>query len=94
MSDPTLKLLQLFLTCTSSRVSHHEVGVMQNLVAAPRLVAELAADEGVSEAQTVVAVNRLEDRGWVTRIADPADDRTELVSLTADGGEVCKYLGG
>jgi len=40
----------------------------------------------------VVLVNALEDRGWVTRVADPTDEGTELVSLTADGGEVCRYF--
>ena len=37
-------------------------------------------------------VNRLEERGWVKRIADPSDGRAVLVSLTPVGEAVFEQL--
>ncbi len=37
-------------------------------------------------------VNRLEERGWVQRDADPADRRVVLVKLTGGGREVREQL--
>ena len=37
-------------------------------------------------------VNRLEERGWVKRVADPSDGRAVLVSLTPAGEGVFEQL--
>lgn len=85
-------LSRLFLTRTSICVSRTEAGVLRNLLARPRRITELAAEEGVTQPAITLLVNRLEDRGWLRRIADPTDGRAVLVSLTPAGEEVFAQL--
>ncbi len=85
-------LSRLFLTRTSIGVSRTEIGVMRTLQERPRRVTELAAEEGVSQPGMTLLVNRLADRGWARRIADPSDGRAVLVSLTASGEEAFELL--
>jgi DNA-binding MarR family transcriptional regulator len=85
-------LSRLFLTRTSICVSRTEVGVMRNLTAGPRRITELAADERVTQPAITLLVNRLQERGWVERVADESDRRAVLVSLTPDGHEVLERL--
>jgi DNA-binding MarR family transcriptional regulator len=51
--------------------------------ARPRRITELAVDEHVTQPAITLLVNRLQQRGWVQRIADPSDGRAVLVSLTS-----------
>lgn len=85
-------LSRLFLTRTSICVSRTETGVMRNLLARPRRITELSAEEGVTQPAITLLVNRLEQRGWVRRIPDPTDGRAVLVSLTPTGEEIFAQL--
>jgi DNA-binding MarR family transcriptional regulator len=86
------ELSRLFLTHTSVCVSRTELGVMRNLRGGPRRITELAAHERVTQPAITLLVNRLTERGWVERIADPTDGRAVLVSLTPAGDEVFEQL--
>jgi len=85
-------LARLFLRRTSICVSRTEVGVLRALSARPQRITELAACEGVTQPAITLLVNRLEDRGWVARGADPADRRAVLVTLTDAGRDVFDTL--
>src|SRR5436305_5241752 len=80
-------LSRLFLTRTSIYVSRTEVGVLRSLRARPRRITELAAEERVTQPAITLLVNRLTERGWLERVADPSDGRAVLVSLTPAGEE-------
>ena len=51
----------------------------------PSTPAELADAAGVTRATMTGLVDTLERDGWVTRTGDPADRRTVLVRMTAEG---------
>jgi DNA-binding MarR family transcriptional regulator len=65
---------------------------LRNLRESPRRITELAAEERVTQPAITLLVNRLEERGWVKRVADPSDGRAVLVSLTPVGEEVFERL--
>jgi DNA-binding MarR family transcriptional regulator len=81
-------LARLFLAHTSLDISRTEAGVLRAVSAQPRRITDLAAGEGVTQPAITLLVNRLEQRGWVARAADPADRRAVLVTLTSLGCEV------
>jgi DNA-binding MarR family transcriptional regulator len=54
----------------------------------PLTPSELAARERVQRPTVTRVLARLEEAGLVTRAADPADRRSSLVSLTAEGAEL------
>lgn len=85
-------LSRLFLTRTSVCVSRTEVGVLRILTNGPRRITELASEERVSQPAITLLVNRLAERGWVQRFADPSDGRAVLVSLTKPGEQVFAQL--
>lgn len=78
-------LSRLFLRRTTVTITRTEAGVLYALRDQPRRVTELAAQEGVTQPAITLLVNRLEERGWLHRGADPSDGRVVLVSLTAAG---------
>src|SRR5205823_1600389 len=80
-------LSKIFLGRSSVRVSRTEVGVLRSLRARPRRITELAAEERVTQPAITLLVNRLTERGWLERVADPSDGRAVLVSLTPVGEE-------
>lgn len=86
------QLSTLFLTRSSVCVSRTEVGVMRSLRTGPRRITELAADEHVTQPAITLLVNRLTERGWVKRVADPRDGRAVLVSLTPVGEDAYERL--
>jgi DNA-binding MarR family transcriptional regulator len=51
----------------------------------PQRITTMAAAEGVSQPSMTQLIQRLEQRGLVTRTSDPADGRVALVSLTDAG---------
>jgi len=81
-------LARLFLTRTSLGISRTEAGVLRAVSAEPQRITDLAAGEGVTQPAITLLVNRLEQRGWVTRATDRADRRAVLVTLTALGRDV------
>ncbi len=85
-------LSRLFLTRTTVCVSRTEVGVLRILTGGPRRITELASEERVSQPAITLLVNRLAERGWVQRVADPSDGRAVLVSLTKAGEQVFAQL--
>lgn len=85
-------LSRWFLAHTDICVSLTEIGVMRSLRAGPRRITELAAEERVTQPAITLLVNRLQERGWVQRVADPSDRRAVLVSLTAAGEEALEQL--
>jgi DNA-binding MarR family transcriptional regulator len=85
-------LSRLFLTRTSICVSRTEVGVLRSLASSPKRITELAYEEHVTQPAITLLVNRLVERGWVQRVADPSDGRAVLVSLTAAGEEALGLL--
>ena len=87
-------LSRLFLRRASIAVTRTEVGVLYALRDRPRRITELAVHEGVTQPAITLLVNRLEDRGWLRRGADPADGRVVLVSLTRSGEAVINRLRG
>lgn len=69
-------------------LSHFEYTVMSALSEAPERTLRMShlaamAESGLPRLSQVVG--RLEKRGWVTRAADPADGRSTLATLTAQG---------
>jgi DNA-binding MarR family transcriptional regulator len=59
--------------------------IFQHLVGGPRPIGALAERLGVSQQAASKAVADLERRGYVQRVADPADGRTRRAALTARG---------
>lgn len=83
---------RLFRAHSSIKVSRTEGGVLSALAERPWRITELAAREGVTQPAMTLLVNRLEDRGWVSREPDPRDGRAHLVGLTAAGKDVRERL--
>jgi DNA-binding MarR family transcriptional regulator len=54
----------------------------------PQRITTMAAAEGVSQPSMTQLVQRLEQRGLVSRASDPSDGRVALVGLTDEGGAV------
>jgi DNA-binding MarR family transcriptional regulator len=81
-------LSRLFLRRATVAITRTELGVLHALRERPRRITELAAQERVTQPAITLLVNRLEDRGWVDRGADPSDRRAVLVALTRAGDEV------
>jgi DNA-binding MarR family transcriptional regulator len=87
-------LSRLFLTRTTVDVTRTEIGVMRAVFARPQRITELAAGEGVTQPAITRVVNRLQERGWVTRQSDPRDGRVVMVRLTTAGRSVFERLRG
>jgi DNA-binding MarR family transcriptional regulator len=83
---------RLFLTHSTLEISRTEANALSALAERPRRITELALGEGVTQPAMTLLVNRLENRGWLRRDADPADGRAVLVSLTDRGVEVLDRL--
>jgi len=63
-----------------------EINVLANLAdGRNRSVGEIASDTATKPTTLTSVLDRLERRGYLTRGLDPADRRSFLVSLTADG---------
>jgi DNA-binding MarR family transcriptional regulator len=74
---------------TGLDVSARQVSILDHLDANhPTMVSDLAKHLGVTPATMSLAIGRLVDRGYVTRILDPIDRRKVQLRLTADGVRV------
>ena len=51
----------------------------------PARIGDLARADHCSQPTMTTQVQRLEERGWVARVSDPADARAVLISLTDEG---------
>jgi DNA-binding MarR family transcriptional regulator len=83
---------RLFLAHSGLCISRNEAGFLRALSHRPQRITELAASEGLSQPGATLLVNRLQERGWVTRGSDPCDRRAVLVALTDAGREVFDRL--
>lgn len=68
------------------------IRILRRLARAPLTVKQVAEHATVDAPAATVAVNDLESRGLVNREVDPANRRSKLVSLTADGRAVVAAL--
>lgn len=57
------------------------------LVDGPKSAGDLSTGTGLSSAATTTLIDRLERKGFVQRVHDPADRRRVLVEMTAAGRE-------
>jgi DNA-binding MarR family transcriptional regulator len=55
-------------------------------------IGDLARADHCSQPTMTTQVQRLEERGWVSREQDPADARAVLISLTEQGRELLAYV--
>ncbi|WP_405853817.1 MarR family transcriptional regulator [Streptomyces sp. NBC_01515] len=51
-------------------------------------VADLAAEFAIGVGATSKGADRLENQGWIVRQTNPADRRSSLLALTADGSQL------
>lgn len=64
------------------------------LVDGAKAAGELSEGTGLSSAATTTLIDRLERKGFVQRVRDPADRRRVLVEMTPDGlDRVNRYYG-
>jgi DNA-binding MarR family transcriptional regulator len=74
---------------TGANVSARQVSILDHLDADhPTMLADLARHLGVTPATMSLAVGRLVDQGYVTRVVDPVDRRKVQLRLTAAGTRV------
>ena len=66
--------------------------MLRILSSGPRRITEIACIERVTQPAITLLVNRLAERGWVERVADPSDGRAVLVSLTSAGAQAFEQL--
>lgn len=70
-----------------------DFGVMEALLhKGPLAVKDLGEKVLLTSGSMTAAIDRLERRGWVVRGNDPADRRSRIVRLTADGTETIRAL--
>jgi len=71
-------------------VSAHQVSILDHLDSdAPTMLSDLADHMGVTPATMSIAVGRLVQHGYVTRILDPVDRRKVQLRLTDAGARIC-----
>lgn len=71
---------------TQRLLSRHQASILDHLdEVAPRTVAELAAQMGVTAGTMSLSLDRLERKGYVTRLKDVTDKRRVHVRLTGAG---------
>ena len=71
-------------------VSSHQVSILDHLDAdAPTMLTDLATHMGVTAATMSIAIGRLVNQGYVTRVLDPADRRKVQLRLTEAGVGIC-----
>jgi DNA-binding MarR family transcriptional regulator len=85
-------LSRLFVSRSSLGISRIEAGVMSVLSRGSRRITELAAAEGVTQPAMTRLVDRLQERGLVTRESDPEDGRAVVVQLTPGGHDMVLAL--
>ena len=75
---------------TGTEVSSHQVSILDHLDAdAPTMLTDLANHMGVTAATMSIAIGRLVNQGYVTRVLDPVDRRKVQLRLTDAGVRIC-----
>ncbi|HET9720408.1 MAG TPA: MarR family transcriptional regulator [Solirubrobacteraceae bacterium] len=85
-------LNRLFLKRTSVDLARTEASVMAAIADGPRRITDLACATGVTQPAMTLLVNRLQERGLVSREPDPDDRRAVRVALTPPGVEIFGQL--
>jgi DNA-binding MarR family transcriptional regulator len=85
-------LSRLFLSQSRLGISRTEAGVMRAVSERPQRITELAAGEGLTQPAITRLVDRLQERGWVTREHHPEDGRVVMVRLTSEGEDMLGAL--
>jgi len=71
-------------------ISAHQVSILDHLdVDSPTMLGDLADHMGVTSATMSIAIGRLVDHGYVTRVLDPSDRRKVQLRLTDAGVRIC-----
>lgn len=68
------------------------IRILRRLARRPLTVKQVAEAATVDAPAATVAVNDLEDRGFVVRVIDPTNRRCKVVSLTDAGREMVKAI--
>ncbi len=79
------RLTRLLMRSGAHEISRTEVGVLATLSDSPRRITQLAMTEALAQPTVTQLVDKLEDRGLVTRTRSKEDGRVVLVAIT-DGG--------
>jgi DNA-binding MarR family transcriptional regulator len=75
---------------TGDQLSANQVSILDHLdTDAPMMVGDLARHLGVTSATMSIAIGRLVEHGYVTRVLDEADRRKMQLRLTDAGARVC-----
>src|SRR5215468_2950668 len=94
LSQPATDLLELVSLIIRGVSGNRDLSLTAVAVLAsldrggPQRITTMAAAEGVSQPSMTQLVQRLEQRGLVSRGSDPSDGRVALVSLTEEGRAV------
>ncbi len=75
----------------TARLSAGEAMVLTRLSVEPMTMSGVMATLYIKASTATSLVNRLEQRGLVTRGRHPEDARSLLVSITEEGREVCRH---
>lgn len=87
-----IALSRLFLRRTSIDIARTEAAVLSAIAPGPRRITDLACSTGVTQPAITLVVNRLQERGWVSREPDPTDRRVVRVVLTSAGADTFGQL--
>ena len=75
---------------SGAEISSHQVSILDHLDAnQPTILGDLADHMGVTSATMSIAVGRLVQAGYITRLLDPVDRRKVQLRLTEAGVRVC-----
>jgi DNA-binding MarR family transcriptional regulator len=76
------------------RVNPTDLRALDWLVDGPKSAGQLSVGTGLSTAATTDLIDRLAQKGFVRRVADPVDRRRVLVEMTEEGAaRVGRYYG-
>jgi DNA-binding MarR family transcriptional regulator len=82
------RLTRLLMRSGAHKLSRTEVGVLSTLSQGPRRITELAQTEALAQPTVTQLVDKLENRGLVSRARSGEDARVVIVEVTPAGTEV------
>jgi DNA-binding MarR family transcriptional regulator len=85
-------IARLLLRRGEGGVSRAEAGILSALDEGPQRITELAGSQALAQPTVTQLVDRLSERGQVTRGRHPDDGRVVLVSITDDGHAALEAL--
>jgi DNA-binding MarR family transcriptional regulator len=88
------RLTRLVMRSGAHKLSRTEVGVLSTLSEGPRRITELALTEALAQPTVTQLVDKLENRGLVSRARSGEDARVVMVEVTPAGTEVFEEVRG